>query len=525
MSESGSSANRQIARAAGTVMMAFVLSNLTGLVRQILVAGAFGTQADIDAFNAGNRVAETLFSLVAGGALASAFIPTYTGLLTRGDRRRAWQLASAIANLVVLVLTGVAILVEIFAPWVVRHVIAPGFASDPAKEALAIDLLRLMLPSAIIFGLSALAMGVLNSNQVFFIPALAPSMYQIGMILGVVFLAPSLGVYGLAWGVLLGAALHLALQLPALFRLGGKYTPTLGRGISEVREVARLMGPRLLGVAVVQLNFWINTRLASQFVEGSVTGVVLGFTLMLMPQAAIAQSIAIAAMPMFSAQVALGKLDEMRSALASSLRGALLLSIPASLGLILLRYQVVALLYQRGEFDARSTELVAWALLWYAAGLVGHSVVEILSRAFYSLHDTKTPVAVGIGAMSLNVVLSYAFAWLFIRLGWMPHGGLALANSLATALEAAALFWLMRRRLHGLEEKFIAQGVAQTMLATLAMALFLWFWPGWMSEQRLWLVTLAGMAIGIGIYALAAYLLGVSELRIVLNAVKRRVAG
>ncbi len=178
------------------------------------------------------------------------------------------------------------------------------------------------------------------------------------------------------------------------------------------------MGPRLLGVAVVQLNFWINTRLASQFVEGSVTGIVLGFTLMLMPQAAIAQSIAIAALPSFSAQVAQGRLNEMRFSLASSLRWVLILSIPASIGLVILRRPIVQLLYQRGQFDAYSTELVAWALLWYAAGLVGHSLVEILARAFYSLHDTKTPVFIGILAMSLNVVFSYFFAWIFLR-SWL----------------------------------------------------------------------------------------------------------
>ncbi len=506
-------------------MVAFVLSNLTGLVRQILVASAFGTRADIDAFNAGNRVAETLFNLVAGGALSSAFIPTFTALLTRGDRQRAWKLASSVANLALLILTVAALVLEVFAPWVVRHILAPGFAADPAKEVLTIALLRLMLPSAILFGLSALVMGVLNSNQIFFYPAFAPSMYQFGMILGVVFLAPRLGIFGLAWGVLVGAALHLALQLPALFSLKGKYSATLGLNTAEVRDVARLMGPRLLGVAVVQLNFWINIRLASQFAEGSVTGIVLGFTLMLMPQAAIAQSIAIAAMPTFSAQVALGKLDEMRSALAASLRGALLLSIPASLGLILLRHQVVALLYQRGEFDAHSTELVAWALLWYAAGLVGHSMVEILSRAFYSLHDTKTPVLVGCVAMGLNVVFSYILSSWFARLGWMPHGGLALANTLATAIEAVGLFLLMRRRLGGMAEKFITRGALQALLATLAMALFLWFWPGWMSSQRLWVVTLGGMGIGAAIFVIMAYFLRVSELRILLSAVKRRVVG
>ena len=432
------------------VTLAFVLSNLAGLARQILVANAFGTSADMEAFNAANRISETLFNLVAGGALGSAFIPTFTSLLARGKKEGAWQLASSIANLILLILTITAVLAAVFAPQIVRYVIAPGFAGDPAKEALTITLTRLMLPSAVLFGISGLVMGMLNSHQIFFIPALTPSMYQIGMILGVTLLSPKMGIYGLAWGVLIGAALHLILQIPLLFRQGGSYRMSLGLKSQDVREVARLMGPRLLGVAVVQLNFWINVRLASSQPEGSVTAIQLAFALMLMPQAAIAQSIATAALPTFSAQVANKKLGEMRNSLSATLRGILLLSIPASLGLMLLRKPIVTLLYQRGEFTAYSTELVAWALLWYAAGLIGHAMVEILARAFYALHDTKTPVIVGLITMSLNVLFSYMFSREFMKMGWMPHGGLALANTLATALEMVALVILMRRRLGGL---------------------------------------------------------------------------
>jgi len=282
------SANSQIARAASLVTVAYVLSNIAGLIRQILVAKAFGTSAPMEAFNAANRISETLFNLVAGGALGSAFIPTFTSLLAKEKRPEAWKLASSIFNLILIILTALAALAAIFAPQVVRYVIAPGFASDPAKEALTIALTRLMLPSAVLFGISGLVMGILNSHQKFFIPALTPAMYQFGMIFGVTVLSPSLGIYGLAWGVLIGSALHLILQLPLLFKQKAAYTPSLNLDSPDVREVARLMGPRVLGVAVVQLNFWINVRLASGMPEGSVTAVQVAFTLMLMPLAAIA---------------------------------------------------------------------------------------------------------------------------------------------------------------------------------------------------------------------------------------------
>jgi putative peptidoglycan lipid II flippase len=385
-------------------------------------------------------------------------------------------------------------------------------------------LMRLMLPSAVIFGLSGLVMGILNSRQVFLIPALTPSMYNLGIIFGVQVLAPGSGIYGLAWGVLIGASLHLLLQVPILLRQKGRYFPALGLQLASVREVVRLMGPRLIGVAVVQLNFWVNVRLASEMPDGSVNGVVYAFTLMYMPLAVIAQSIAIAAMPTFSAQVARGRLDEMQSSLAASLRGVLLLAVPASIGLMLLRQPLVVLLYQRGEFDAYSTGLVAWALLWYAAGLVGHSLVEILSRAFYALHDTRTPVFVGAVAMGLNVIFSLLFASLFRQVGWLPHGGLALANSLATALETLGLLYLMRRRLNGLQGRQILAGLGQSGLAGLLMAGGVWFWLAQTGGYSAWLIAGGGVAIGGLLYGLLVLVLRVPEVNAVTRAVKRRLA-
>ncbi len=521
MSKTGSSANRQIARAAGTVMLAFAFSQIAGLLRRILVAQAFGAYAELDAFIAANRVSETLFNLVAGGALGSAFIPTFTGFLAKEDKRSAWKLASAVANLVFLIISLLAVLAAIFAPQIVRYALAPGFSTDPAQFALTVSLLRIQLVASILFGLSGLVMGILNSHQVFLIPALTPSMYQFGMIFGVLVLSPSMGIYGLAYGVVVGAFFHLLLQIPILIKQKGAYTFTLGLGNAAVGEVIRLMGPRLLGVAVVQLNFWVNTWLASRMEKGSVAGIEFGFALMLMAQVAIAQSIATAAMPTFAAQYALGKLDDMRASLAASLRGVLLLSVPATVGLMMLRVPLVTALYQRGEFDSRSTALVAWALLWYAAGLVGHSVVEILARAFYALHDTKTPVLVGAAAMSLNVVFSFGFSALFTRLGWLPHGGLALANSLATALEMVGLMILMRRRLKGLNGTSVVRGFGQAALAALGMGITLAWWMQAQAESAAWLVALGGIALGGAAYLLGVWVLKVPEIKSLLRAASR----
>lgn len=534
-------ANRQIARAAGTVMFAFAFGQIIGLVRRILVAQAFGAGAELDAFIAANRVSETLFNLVAGGALGSAFIPTFTGLLAKDDQKSAWRLASAVANWVALVLSLLAALAAIFAPQIVRHALAPGFSANPTQFALTVTLLRIQLFSAILFGLSGLMMGILNSHQVFLIPALTPSMYQFGMIFGVLALAPKMGIYGLAWGVVIGAFFHLALQVPAFLKLTTESTEKnfrensmysvarpsyhfwLGLGDANVSEVIRLMGPRLLGVAVVQLNFWVNTWLASRMRAGSVVGIEYGFALMLMAQVAIAQSIATAAMPTFAAQYALGKMDDVRHSLAASIRGVLMLSVPAAVGLIVLRMPLVTLLYQRGEWTERSTELVAWALLWYAVGLVGHSVMEILARAFYALHDTKTPVIVGMIAMSLNVIFSIAFAAFFTRIGWMPHGGLALANSLATALEMVGLLILMHKRLGGIEGGQILRGLVKVAVAAMGMGFFLFWWNQTKIANVPLLSVVGGVVLGGIVYFVGVWVLKVPEIQDVIHFIRRRL--
>lgn len=520
----GNTENRRIARDAGTVMLAILLGQVFSLLSSILITRAFGTGIQNEAFNAANRLPDILYQLIAGGALASAFIPTFTTLLTRGERSKAWLLASAIANIITIIFIVLGVVITIFAPWVVRYILAPGFATDPVKFKLTVDLVRIQMLAPVIFGLSGLAMGILNSHRSFLWPALAPMMYSIGKILGVLLLAPSLGVYGLALGVVGGALMHGLIQLPALLKLPElKYTPTFGARLPDVREVARLMGPRVLGVAFVQLNFLVNTRLASLQPLGSVTALAVGFSLMMIPEAAIAQAIAIAALPAFSAQAAAGKLEEMRSSLAALLRALLLLALPASLGLILLRVPLVTIIFQRGQFDAASTQLVAWALLWYAAGLVGHSVVEIVSRAFYALHDTKTPVAVGVAAMSLNVGLSIGLSRLFSNWGWMPHGGLALANSIATFLEMCALLVFMRRRLSGLEGKNVLNGLYKALAATGVMALALWGWMRVTMGLSAWLVALGGMVAGVLVYGVMLAILRVPELKMACNGIKGKL--
>ena len=504
-------------------MAAFILSQLAGLFRRILVARVFGASFELDAFIAANRVSETLFNLVAGGALGSAFIPIYSKYLVKDNKKNAWELASSIGNLVTLILTFLAITSFIFAPQIVKYALAPGLASDPTLFQLTIQLLRIQLVSSILFGISGLIMGILNSHKVFLIPALTPAMYQIGMIIGVYVFSPTMGIFGLAWGVVLGAFLHLLLQVPSVIKRVGQYSFSLGLRNQDVGQVLRLMVPRLLGVAVVQLNFWVNSALATKMSAGSLVGIDYAFSLMLMAQAIIAQSAATAMMPTLTAQYTLGKIDEVRNSLSSTLRGVLFLSIPASVGLIILAKPLVTILYQRGNFTEYSTELVTWALVWYSGGLIGHALVEVLARAFYALHNTKTPVTIGVFAMILNVFLSFSFSSLFTKLGWMPHGGLALANSFATLLEAIVLLIFIRIRLNGINIRWIYKGFLQSVLASACMGLLLYSLMTVFAGIPTWILLVSGLLIGGGSYLLILWLMKNPELSGILRSLKERL--
>jgi putative peptidoglycan lipid II flippase len=311
----------------------------------------------------------------------------------------------------------------------------------------------------------------------------------------------------------LGAVMHLAVQLPGLRGRGARYRLALDLKNAAVRQVGRLMAPRLVGVAFVQLNFLVNVALASSMAEGSLTAINYAFFIMLMPQVIIAQAIAIAALPTFSAQVARGELSTMRATLATTFRGVFFLALPATIGLVLLRRPIVAMLFQRGEFTAHSTDLVVWALLWYGLGLVSHSIVEIASRAFYALQDTFTPVAVGAAAMAVNIGLSFGLAALFNRWGLPPHGGLALANTLATTLEGLGLLTLMRRRLDGLDFGRIRRGLGSTAMASALMTGVLLLWSATAGGQGAWILGLGGVVLGGAVFWLMSLVLKSPEAR------------
>jgi len=510
---------RQIARAATLVMALFVVSRLLGLVRQMIIGAMFGTSGELDAYMAASRIPEMIFLVVAGGALGSAFIPTFTSRLTRNGPAAAWRLASAIVNLVLIVLTGLAALAAAGAPLLVRTVVAPGFS--PAQQALTARLLRVMLLSSVIFGASGVVMGALNAQQHFLLPALAPSLYNVSIIAGAVLLGRRWGVMGLAVGVTAGAALHLAVQVPGLVRHGARYLPVLDLASPDVREVGRLMAPRVVGTAIAQLNFVVNNSLASRMGEGAVSAINYAWMLMLLPQGVFAQAVGTAAFPTFAAQAAREEWTEMRRTLAATLRGVLFLCLPATVGLVVLAQPLVGVIFERGAFGSASTEAVTWAVAFFALGLAGHAGLEIIARAFYALHDTLTPVWVGGLAVALNIALSLALPGAFGWVGWPRHAGLALANAVATLFELGLLWALIARRMRGLEGRRTLIGCARFGLAALAMGAALVGWQALTARAATLVIGGGGVIVGALVYLGAAFLFQAEEPRMLAGLLAR----
>ncbi len=509
---------RTIARAATLVMVFFALSRGLGLVRDVVIAAQFGTSPQYDAYLAAFKLPDFLFNVISGGALGSAFLPVFAGYLTKDDRRGAWELVSAVMNWLLLISASVAVLAAIFAPQLVRSVIAPGF-TNPEQIALTVEIMRWLLISTVIFGVSGLFMGVLNAYQHFLLPALAPVMYNIFIIAGAWFLGPVWGVRGLAAGVVAGALAHLLIQLPGLAHFDARYLPTFAIHSDGLRQVARLMAPRMLGLAAVQFNFVWDTILASWLTAGSLAGLDYGRRLMLLPQGIIAQSVAAASFPTFSTLGAAEAWDDLQRAFVATLRGVIFLAIPSAVGLLMLGRPIVQLLYQRNAFDALSTQATVWGLAFYTLGLVSHSAVEILTRVFYALKNTKVPVMVAVASMLVNVVLSWTLMNVFARQGLAAHGGIALASSIAVTVEMVWLAALLRRLPGTLSLRPLLLPTLKMLAAGGLMALALWAVLRALENASPWVIAPVGIAVGAGVYAVAALLFKMDEATLIIRKI------
>ncbi|HTB18134.1 MAG TPA: murein biosynthesis integral membrane protein MurJ [Bryobacteraceae bacterium] len=461
-----------VVRSAGLVSVAMAMSRVTGLLREIVMARLFGAGFVYDAFLLGFRIPNLTRDLFAEGALSSAFVPIFTQTLEHKGRREAAQLSNLVGTALIIVVGLFCLAGIVFTPaWV--NLLASGFHQVPGKFELTVKLTRIMFAFLLLVALAAQAMGVLNACNRFAVPALASTFFNIGsvtfgLILGYV-LGPHLGIdpiTGMAIGVVLGGALQLAWQLPSLRAEGFRFRPALDWNHPLLRKIFRLMGPAILGNAAVQINVLVITNFASRIPgNGPVSWLGYSFRFMQLPLGLFGVAIASATLPSISRSAGIGDFAEFRRTLSRSLGMVFLLTVPSSVGLIVLGRTMIGAIYQGGKFSAYDTEQTALALSCYALGLAGYSALKVLNPAFYALHDARTPMIVSL----LSIVVNYFTASLLFRHSGLGHAGLALSTAAVATFGGVALFLILRNRIGGIYGRNLMDSVWKIIVASAVM--------------------------------------------------------
>ncbi len=508
------------------IMGATLLSRILGVVRDIALTNKFGTSDEYGAYQAAFRIPDTLYLLIIGGALGSSLIPVFSRFLGQNDRENAWRLANTVVNYAMLALTVCSVVAWIFAPAIVSTILAPGFSEDTRN--LTTDLTRLLLLQPFFMGLGGIALALLNGSENFVWPAVAPLIYNLSIIAGTLFLTTPFGIQGVTYGVIIGSFLYLVVQLPTLYRLGFYFHPTLDRDAPGATQVLRALIPRLLGQAAFQANFFIATNLGSGLNQGAarVNAFGLAYQLFMLPHGVFAISLATVAFPAMARFLGEKNLDGMKQTLIGALRQVFFLALPAALGLGILARPIVMTLYQSGKFTSESTDLVSPTVLCFSFGLVSYGIVEILTRGFYALHDTRTPVLVALVTVALNLVFS------LVLIGPLQQGGLALALALSTTVEMILLFWLLNRQIGSLtagssDDLLLAVfkiGIAADLMGVALLIGMKALQEPLQNADKLGIIIITFLLVGIGgaVYAGAAYFLHLEELRRVVRRFVRR---
>src|ERR1700681_93110 len=455
---------------AGIIGLAVMCSRLLGLAREQIFAALFGGGSAMDAFTAAFRIPNLLRDLFAEGALSTAFVTTFTKTIALGGDDAAWHLANKVATLTAVVLGVLCAAGMVFSAELVAA-LAPGFA--PEKAALSAQLTRIMFPFILLVSIAALIMGMLNSKSVFGVPAMASSFFNLGSIVGGVSLGfwidPHFGpraLLGLGLATVLGGALQLAVQLPSLARLGYRFRPDVRWRDAGVKAILLLMGPSVIAASTTQFNVLVNSMFASTLGDGPIFWLSIAFRLMQLPLGLFGVALGTVTLPLLSRLVVAGHIDGFRAELARAMRLALLLTIPSTVGLMMLAEPIISVLYQHGRFDAYEAAQAAGALRFYALGLAGYAALKVLVNAFYALDRRKTPMFVSFLAVGPNLLFNWIFSF---QLHW-GHLGLAFSTGCVATCNFLVLYVLMVRQLGGLESGRMLILLGKTAIAGAALA-------------------------------------------------------
>ena len=512
-----------ILSAATVIMMAVLLSRLLGLLRDRLLAGAFfsGQEWQLDVYFAAFRIPDMLFQLLVLGALSAAFIPVFSRYLEK-DEKEAYYVSSSVINFLIIFFIFATVLVFIFAQPLTR-LIAPTFTQ--IETNLMVSLMRIMLLAQLFFCLSSFITGVIQSHQRFLVPALSPVIYNLGIIFGIVVLGRWLGIYGPTIGVVLGAFLHLLIQLPLALKLGLRYSFVFDWRHPGVREVGRLTLPRTLALGVSQIELTVAVFLATSLTAGSLSIFYFAQHLMNLPIGLFGSSIGQAALPTLSRESGEKNHAKFKETFLSSFNQILYLVLPASAILLVLRIPAVRIVFGAASFPWKATLLTSRVLAVFSLSIAAQAVVQLLVRGFYALHDTKTPFWIGVLSVFVNVALSFLF---LLKLDYGVLG-LAWATTVASFLQTGLLLLFLDRAVGGFDKKEFFHPLIKMGLATILTAIALWL-PMHLLDQfifdttrtiNLVILTVIATFSGMVVYLFLSALLKIAALKSFIDLVKR----
>ncbi|MGB4505011.1 MAG: murein biosynthesis integral membrane protein MurJ [Syntrophaceticus sp.] len=501
----------QLFKAAGIITAASILSKVLGFFRETALAGVFGATMVTDAYLQATIIPWMLFSVVST-ALSTTLIPVFTQRVHDEGKEAGQRFINTLINFV-LVFCFVMVIVGAFgAPWIVK-IIAPGFKGE--IFSLTVTLTKLLLPMMVFLALTAVLTGYLQAVERFTWPALVGIPFNVIMILAILISGKSFGIIGVAVGSVLATASQILIMLPGLKRAKYRYQLVIDWKDPGFRQVGKLIVPILLATGAGQLGLIVNRMLASGLAEGSISALNFGARLTQLPLGIFIMAVTTVLYPTFSQMAARRDLHGLRRGLVAGARASIFLTIPMAVGLIVLREPIVRVLFERGAFDPQATKMTAYAVFFYSLGLLPMALREVISRVYFALQDTVTPMMLGIAAVVVNIILN------FVLVGPLAHGGLALATSIASLVAVVILFAVLRRRLGGLGglemwDSFWRVSLASTVMGGGVVALWrlmirLYPAPGFFLEAGLLTVAICA---GVLIYVIASYLLGLPELKL-----------
>ncbi|MGI1657643.1 MAG: murein biosynthesis integral membrane protein MurJ [Desulfitobacterium sp.] len=517
------SGTRTVAMAAGLLMLTQLASRVLGFLRESLMANFYGKTGVTDAYQTAFILPDLIYWLLVGGVLSSAFIPVFSHYIHKGNEEEGWRVASSFINLILLLLSVLVILALIFTPQFVKLQV-PGFSIE--NQALTIQLTRIILIQPLLLALSGITMGILNSYKIFWPSALGTVLYNASVIFfGVLLARPDEPetISGFAIGVVVGALLNFLVQIPALRRQGLRYYPIIDWRHPGVRKIAVLAIPIILSYSLNQIQVVVNSNLGSHLIEGSLTAIWYSYRLFQLPVGIFALAIAVAVFPTLNEHATLKKWKEFVHTSSRAVRMVIFITLPISVGMIALRYPLIRVLFEHGAFTSEDTLATAIPLFYFAVGISAQSVIQILPRMFYALHDTWTPVIIGIISMLANV------GFMFLLVKPLQTGGLAFATSLAAVLNMILLLHLLRKRLKRIDGRRMLITSLKTLVASVVMGIGVWLGGQWLTslvgvgKLASTFVLIAGTFSGALIFAAITKIMGMEEFEQTLGLVQQRL--